>query len=152
MSILLEGFAQASQRFYDVMREREARTFWPLFEALAWTYSIDQRLQAAWKASGHADLWYDGFMHGDVAKGVRYARNRVHHQWADALWLSEGAAFPMQFPMGFYEWRWRPDLPSGRHDEFKPEYDDRVAASPARVTLGELSDCFGDAYGELWKR
>jgi hypothetical protein len=31
-------------------------------------------------------MWTEGFTHGDVVKGVRFARNRVHHQGADALW------------------------------------------------------------------
>jgi len=40
--------------------------------------------------SGHIDaqMWTEGFTHGDVVKGMRFARNRVHHQGADALWSS----------------------------------------------------------------
>ena len=47
------------------------------------------------------------------------------------------------------EWRWRPDLPAGSNNEFETEYRERVAAAPARVTLGELSQCFADAAGVL---
>jgi hypothetical protein len=70
----------------------------------------------------------------------------VHHQWADALWLSLGTR-PPRTALG--EWRWRPELPAGRNDEFKAEYEQHVAANPAPVTLGELSQCFADAVPVL---
>lgn len=58
------------------------------------------------------------------------------------------------FPLAFIEWRWRPELPPGRVEEFKAEYEQHVAASPARVTLGDLSVCFADALPVLapWSR
>lgn len=55
----------------------------------------------------------------------------------------------MSFPLKFMEWRWRPELPPGRGEEFKAEYEQHVAASPARVTLGDLSACFADALSVL---
>ncbi len=152
-SLLIAGYEQACQRFYAVMHsEDRAETFPPLFEALSWAVSIDDRFQSLWAAArtNPAKWWSEGFAHGDTVKGVRYARNRVHHQWADALWLSRsGFSFPISFPLAFMEWRWRPELPPGRGDEFKAEYEQHVAASPARVTLGDLSACFADALPVL---
>jgi hypothetical protein len=152
-SLLVAGYEQACQRFYAVMRsEDRADTFPPLFEALSWAVSIDDRFQSLWAAArtNLATWWSDGFAHGDTVRGVRYARNRVHHQWADALWLSRsGFSFPRSFPLAFIEWRWRPELPPGRGEEFKAEYEQHVAARPARVTLGDLSACFADALPVL---
>jgi hypothetical protein len=120
-----------------------------LFEALGWAYSIDERLQQGWKSQAHADeFWYEGFKHGDVAKGFRFARNRVHHQWANALHTTSGASIPRRIPFRLMEWRWDSELPPGRNDRFKQEYDDRLADHPVRVTLGELEECFLDAANE----
>ena len=155
MKQLLGGFEAASQRFYDASLGEDAdSTFRPLFESLQWAVSLDDRLQASWKAAptNHAEWWSDGFIHGDDVKGVRHARHRVHHQWADAVYLSAGAQFPMTLPFAFHEWRWRLDMPPGRDDRFKREYDDHLAATPVRVTLGSLSLCFHDAAGELGDR
>lgn len=151
--LLVNGYEQACQRFYNVMNTDERdRTFPPLFEALSWAVCIDDRFQRLWEAAktNPAEWWSDGFTHGDTIRGVRYARNRVHHQWADALWLSRsGAQLPLRLPFAFAEWRWRPELPPGRHDEFKPEYEQYVAANPARITLGDLSQCYAEALPVL---
>ncbi len=154
VSVLLDGYEQACQRFYDAMNGTSRdNTFMPLFEALSWAVSLDDRLQNIWKEAPPrtSKWWSDGFAHGDTVKGVRFARNRVHHQWADALWLSHGAELPRQIPFSLTEWRWRTDLPSGRSNEFLAEYQDNVAACPVRVTLGDLSQCFSDTRGVLWE-
>lgn len=110
--LLIDGFEQSCDRFYLAMKStsRDA-TFIPLFEALNWAVSIDERLQKAWSAAptNPAKFWSDGFAHGDTVKGVRFARNRVHHQWADALWLSLDSARlpsrnPRPIPFGVGEW------------------------------------------------
>jgi hypothetical protein len=149
---LVGGFEQAAQRFYVASKGTDSDVaFRPLFEALNWSVSVDERLQEVWEAgrTNPAKWWSDGFIHGDDVKGVRYARNRVHHQWADALFSSSGFAFPMTFPLVFLEWRWRITLPPGRNNEFLAEYDAHLAGAPARVTLGNLSLCFHDAAVEL---
>jgi hypothetical protein len=148
ISTFIEGYEQATHRFYDVMRETDPlATFIPLFDALGWAVAIDNRFQGAWEEArtNPAKLWSDGFIHGDTVKGVRFARNRVHHQWADALETMSGRSFPITFPVEFREWRWRAELPPGRNDEFKEHYDHEVASHPARATLGDLSECFADA-------
>jgi hypothetical protein len=33
----------------------------------------------------------------EVLAGIRYVRNRVHHDWADALQEEHGARFPLRF-------------------------------------------------------
>jgi len=147
----IEGYEQAARRFYDVMNETDPlATFIPLFDALGWAVAIDSRFQGAWQQArtNPAKWWSDGFIHGDTVKGVRFARNRVHHHWADALETTRGAQIPRVLPFALMEWRWRAELPPGRSDEFKEHYDQEVASHPARVTLGDLSECFADAAGE----
>ncbi len=149
---LVGGFEEAAQRFYVASKGTDPDlAFRPLFEALNWSVSVDDRLQAIWEArrTNPAKWWSDGFIHGDDVKGMRYARNRVHHQWADALFSSSGFAFPITFPLVFQEWRWRLTLPPGRNDEFLAEYGAHLAGAPARLTLGNLSLCFHDAASEL---
>jgi hypothetical protein len=147
LALLILGFEEARGRFLEVRLSLDAdAVFLPLFEALSWTVSIDERLQRIWKAAPtNPDKWWsEGFTHGDVVKGVRFARNRVHHQWADALWPSRHE--------GRVIWRWRPTLPAGRNRTGEGEYADRVATRPAIDTLSDLSDCFCDSHGELGGR
>jgi len=151
ISTFIDGYEQAARRFYDVMAETNPlATFIPLFDALGWVVALDSRFQESWKRArtNPAKWWSDGFIHGDTVKGVRFARNRVHHQWADALETTSGRAYPAAYPKVYMEWRWRAELPPGPNDEFKEHYDQGVASHPARVTLGGLSECFADARGQ----
>jgi hypothetical protein len=71
ISALLRGCAQALARFHDARLGRDSvAAFIPLFEALNWAASIDEGL---------------GYLDHAELQGSRFARNRVHHQWADAL-------------------------------------------------------------------
>lgn len=151
ISTFIEGYEQAARRFYDVMKETDPlATFIPLFDALGWAVAIDSRFQGAWEQAptNPAKWWSDGFIHGDTVKGVRFARNRVHHHWADALETTSGAEIPRVLPFALMEWRWRAELPLGLNDEFKEHYDQEVVSHPARITLGDLSECFADAAGQ----
>jgi hypothetical protein len=151
ISTFIDGYEQAARRFYDVMRETDPLiTFVPLFDALGWAVAIDSRFQESWEQAptNPAKWWSDGFIHGDTVRGVRFARNRVHHHWADALETTSGRSYPAIFPKTFTEWRWRPELPPGANNQFKEQYDQDVASHPARVTLGGLSECFAEAFGQ----
>jgi hypothetical protein len=144
--LLIRGFELASRRFNELIRCTDPDAiFMPLFEALNWAVSIDDRLKDSWEAEPRSMKWWtEGFTHGEVVNGVRFARNRVHHQWADAL--GPTYARTLDFPAGFIEWRWHRTLPPGRDTTFEPEYEARVAGNPARLTLGQLSVCFREAY------
>jgi hypothetical protein len=104
---LIDGFMQAHERWDDARLQIDPLSaFFPLFETLAWTYAIDGYLK---ERDGHSPSQPE-------FRALRFARHRVHHNWADALWLDErGAQFPIQFPATFFEWRWRnvEDLPTG---------------------------------------
>src|SRR5437870_4591481 len=139
IATFIEGYEHAMRRFLDVRNSRDAvATFLPLFEALNWAVAIDSRFEEAWRGDPlyrEGEWWSDGYINGDTVKGLRFARNRVHHQWAEALQMTSGASFPLTFPMTCMEWRWRIELPAGDSDQFKGDYDQEVASHPARVTL-----------------
>jgi len=82
-SVLFDGFEQARGRFVAALDDVEGNSaYFALFEALNWAVSLDELVAktspAGWK-------WRDGAVDGDLVRALRYARNRVHHQWADAI-------------------------------------------------------------------
>jgi hypothetical protein len=78
-AVLLRGYQQAVARFDESRLGHDATVaFLPLFEALNWAASIDERL----RYPDYPEL-----------RGLRFARNRVHHQWAEALYVDVGAPF-----------------------------------------------------------
>ena len=64
-------------------------TFVPLFEALNWVASIDQRIGSIWRPDGEhlKTNWRAKVAHGPQIAAVAWVRNAVHHQWIDALAL-----------------------------------------------------------------
>lgn len=146
--VVLAGYRAAFGRLEDAHLSRDAAaTFLPLFETLNWLVALDDQAAARWAPTGEprGRKWWTDVTDGRHVQAVRHARNRVHHQWADALKLAEGMTFPMTFPLVFHEWCWRPssDLPPiGRPDaKGQSAYDELLAGSPARHglrTLGEL--------------
>src|SRR5450755_3053386 len=59
-----------------------------LFEALNWAVAMDDRVGKHWAPDGKPLdwAWRERLGRGvEVMGGVRYARNRVHHQWSDAM-------------------------------------------------------------------
>jgi len=146
--VLLAGYRAAFGRLEDARLSKDAAaTFMPLFETLHWLVALDDQADARLAPTGEPKRpkWWTDLTDGRHVQAVRHARNRVHHQWADALKLAEGGTtFPMTFPLVFHEWCWRPssDLPAGWPDaEGQSAYDELLAGSPARHglrTLGEL--------------
>jgi hypothetical protein len=92
----------------------------------------------------------------NLAYGVRFARNSIHHQWSDALRIDQGARFPIRFPTAFCEWVWRPasELPppaEGRKRDEKDEavYRAQLEGYAVRHTLEELGTIFEKLRGWL---
>lgn len=157
--VLLNGYELAVERFNQLSRARDARqVFGPLFEALNWVVALDDQARKHYAPEGKPLdwAWRNRVAGGDFVSAVRCVRNRVHHQWADALTLSEGFSAPLVEPLVGHEWRWRPlaDLP--RSDppkgggaaeraltEAEADYDQLLAGQPARAVLGELMKPFG---------
>ncbi|TGN65040.1 hypothetical protein EXE59_14495 [Nocardioides eburneiflavus] len=150
---LLDGYEQALRRFTDASKSRNAsQVFLPLFEALNWAVALDDQARAHWAPEGvPLDWsWRSRVAGGDLVNAVRCARNRVHHQWADALIRRDGMSAPLTPPLVLHEWTWRPlnDLPKagGRRTqviiEAESDYERALAAVPARITLTGLLDPF----------
>lgn len=154
---LLAGYDAAVSRFTTAALGRDATaTFHPLFEALNWAVALDDQARQHWAPEGvPLDwAWRTRVPGGDVVDAVRWARNRVHHQWADSLALSEGVSAPLVAPVVAHEWRWRQladlpdaDLPKGKvaaaaAGAAEGHYRDLLADRPARHTLSELSSPF----------
>jgi len=151
VTLLLDGYAQAVRRFEQEVKGRDARAFLPLFEALNWAVAVDERIAEHWAPEGKDKqpgwAWRTRVEGADVMAGVRFARNRVHHQWSDALRLDDsGFTSPLTSPLVSFEWRWRnlADLPPGnrRDPDGESAYRDRLAGAPARLTLARLRDAF----------
>ena len=80
--------------------------------------------------------------------GLRYARNRVHHQWADALVARDGADPPRHPPhganhLGMALGRRAPTPPKGREDRRgKEAYATALAEHRADDALADMSHPF----------
>jgi hypothetical protein len=132
---LLEGMRRAIRRFGEAATPtaHPLDTFIPLFEALNWSAMIDDRLGEAPNDS-------------DILKGIRFARNVVHHQWADALQFEPGAELGVLMldvsrldTASRWVWRDEAQLPrsrSGRHGQ--AEYIAALQGSEVRGTLIEV--------------
>ena len=155
--VLLGGYHQAVERFMAAVDDRDPIVvFMPLFEALNWSVALDDQARKHWAPEGSPLDWeWRGLAPGgEVVDAVRCARNRVHHQWADALVRTNGAIIPRTIPFALHEWRWRPllELPaqtmkkkglSGQLRTSESNYENLLSGKPARVALQELLVPFG---------
>jgi hypothetical protein len=137
LGTMLRGYEEAVARFKPSAAIKDADSaFIALFEALNWTASIDDGL----RYPDHLEL-----------RAVRFARNCVHHQWADAVILTGGIAFPMRLPVAIppMTWVWRDTLPPPvdpqkltTYERQRPRYENALAGRPVIDTLEALSDFF----------
>lgn len=146
---LYDGYVGACARFQAVEdARRDAReTFIPLFEALNWAVSFEDLVRKQQNA----------LLKDDLVLAIRYARNRVHHQWAAALNAVEQRFGPIRAPGGpqivgtYTQWFWKPlellpDPPPSRPDrKGQAAYAERLADRSVRPTLRELQDIFDRA-------
>lgn len=142
--VLLGGYQAAGRRFTQARLDRDpAPTFQALFEALNWAVALDDQVRLHWAPAGTPLdwAWRDQVDDGHHVRAVRFARNRVHHQWADALYLDAGGfSAPIESALVTHEWKWRPsaDLPEGMGSSGADDYDRHLAGSPARFTIRRI--------------
>lgn len=143
----LRGYEAACGRFgYAVTGQDPVAAYVPLFEALNWAVALDDRIKDIWAPDGMPLGWEWRKRAGGGAElfaGVRYARNSIHHHWADALRLdTDGRAYPKRYPIRYFEWLWRDaaDIPAPSHRFGREVYASDLAGRPAEITLVTLSD------------
>jgi hypothetical protein len=121
---MFTGYSRAVERFEAAAKKRDPQeTFIPVFEALNWAVALDDRVRVHWVPEGEplGWAWRERVSGAELMGGVRWARNRAHHQWSDALALDEaGRRYPRDYPVVYFEWLWRPanDLPTKK----KPDH------------------------------
>lgn len=154
--MLLAGYSQAYRRFGAARHEQEDMSaYWALFECLNWAVAIDDAVAAWWAPEGTVlgYDWRDRIAAAEAMAGVRYARNRVHHQWADALREVHDRTYPKTYPARYFDFVWRernelPPPPSSKPDERGAEiYDRLLAGESVDATLRTLHDVFE----QLWR-
>ena len=142
------GYAGAVARFRSAVAGRDAiAAYHPLFEALSWAASLDFRIGELWAPDGQpfGEDWYMRPGGADVVPGLRWARNTVHHDWANALRLDTGGRrYPRHYPLRYFEWVWRDtaELPPNSRTKGKNDYAKLMAGQPAEVTLQLLGKIF----------
>ena len=150
---MFKGFALAVERFEVAAKAQEPDdAYIPLFEALGWAVALDSRTKEQWVPDGPDQKpgwgWRERVNGAEVLRGVRWARNAIHHDWADALRLDErGRRYPKTYPNVYFEWVWRPtdELPASERSDVDGEavYHECLEGQPARVTLTQLTEAFG---------
>lgn len=132
---LFEGFLQARDRVsMAVVAEDPIRLFFGLFETLNWTVALADAIAFV---SPSGEKWWRDSDNGFLIMGVRYARNRVHHQWANALQSEIESSSVLPFKGRTWVWRELEDLPSpspGRSTEQDQDIYRYMRCSEPRVT------------------
>lgn len=154
---LFDGYDQALNRLLGALTlTNPDSTFFGLFETLNWSVALDDVIGETWRPDGNREglEWRTRVTGGELMDGIRYARNRVHHQWADALWHEhhDGGVLPF----GGHSWLWRPldELPSpskGRAStRGQDAYRDMLARdSRVAYTLTDLREVFSRVMAAL---
>ena len=160
---MVAGFIDAANRFDDAARRRDRiRTYTALVEALNWAVMVDDRARVDWRPDGEPLGWNwrermrkAGAEGIQVLGGLRLARNRVHHQWADALAMTE-RWYAYKRPLMVPHWTWRPveELPPPDpkhpdHPESVATYCELLAGRQVRPTLDVLCGAFYALQREL---
>jgi hypothetical protein len=155
-------------------RDDPQGTYLPLFEALNWVASLDDRIGAIWRPDGGKDpigtAWRERVGSGPRITALDWVRNLVHHQWADALRLdpSGHGLYPSQdlypsddlYPLPDHAWVWRDarELPARRARRKKGQgpgadgaetYNTHLAGRSAVGTLTEILPDFERVAGWL---
>ena len=142
LAVLFDGFRQSHSRIKDAKNQKEIdQVFIALFESLNWIYTIDDRIRSIKTLVGiDSDF-------SEVMRAVRYARNRVQHQWSEIIYYRDGATLPVTLPLAFFEWVWMPldkvhELTDNlRYDDpvGKEMYIKHLEKKPVRYSLDLIS-------------
>lgn len=154
---LFNGYAQAVARFGVGIRATQPDlVYFALFESLNWVVALDDYIRAVWAPAGKTLDWdwrerAGGSDLAQLLNGARFARNLVHHHWADALYNDEGKVYQERYGSTYFSWCWRqsaglPDHPGAGNDPNVVRnalaYSQRFADRQAFATFDDLSPAF----------
>jgi len=136
---MILDYQWAVERFQNAIEASAPRlAVRSIFEALNWATSIDERIAKQWAPRG--DVlgfdWRAQIEGAEIMAGVGFARNRAHHQWANAIVLEVAPESSI--------WRWcaTHNLPpaDARHPDRRGEqiYRDMLGGRPVRPELDVL--------------
>jgi hypothetical protein len=125
---LLRGYLQAFRRLQEAMNGSDTEpALRALFETLEWAVALDEVIAEIWRPEGRREgfEWRMRVSGASVMQAVRYVRNRVHHQWADALRLEVAPNRVLPFDACWWIWHDVDELPAP--DENRPDARGRAA-------------------------
>jgi hypothetical protein len=153
LATFVRGFDEAHARLSAAISKAETPAddvFLPLFEALNWAIVLAGKSPNVSISAEEDDL-----------QGLRFARNRAQHQWANAVELRHitsppapipggrrrrGPTVRMTRPASVWAWVWvdeaqlpPPDDPKHDHADQKAAYKSRLQGKPAHEVLDRLS-------------
>jgi hypothetical protein len=151
------AFTVAVERFRKASGKHHAQEAWgALNEALNLAAQLDDRTVREWD-SGHERSWdwFESIRGAQAIPGMRWVRNAVTHQWADALEFVESTGG--RFPSRTHDWIWRPltEVPGDQRTrnkgakrdvigEQQKSYRTYLAGRSADFALSILDECFGE--------
>lgn len=156
-SAMVTGFRQALQRFKASNEGTDpVAASLPLFEALSWAVALDERVKKDWAPDGIKNQpgwdWavrLSSEADAEAVRGVRFIRNRIHHQWADAVRIEEGGS---RYSPRTFEWVWvrADELPppdKGFGERGREGYERLLEGRPAEFTLAILIETYDFLVG-----
>jgi hypothetical protein len=139
------GYTAALHRYDAAGEQNVVAAYAAVFECLNWATAVDDRVGAQWGPDGRPLNWNWRARLGqgaEVMAGVRFARNRVHHQWSNAIATDPGLITRLITPVGDWVWRQACDLPRGRDSRGEDVYIEHLAGQSVRGSLTVLSNVF----------
>ena len=111
---MLREFDESLSRLED-RRPGSEPAFGPLFETINWAIALDERIASDWLPEGRplGPAWHKRVDGAELLPVLRLLRNRLAHQWSDALVVGPAPVTP-----GGVDWIWRPmaEIKPGRTD------------------------------------
>jgi hypothetical protein len=138
----LEGLAGAASRLEGSRLDRDVcASFVATSEALMWVMVLDDRFNRLGPYVNNRRK----HEYGRCIPGMRHIWNLLKHtDLDDMVDISTGAAWPIQWPMTFFELTWKPleELPvkSDAKQSQMSIYKEHLAGKPIRLTLGGAID------------
>lgn len=140
--VLRSAFGSGKDSPWDLDEELTSiERYFALFEALNWAVSLDDRLNRDWPFAEivHGKYWCDEFAGGALIRGLRFARNSVHHDWSLGLDL-DPLKNPFQQRIELLWLSWSEELAGRKKGDGATAYRAYLAGRAVGDTLFEIGD------------